>query len=633
MAIDVKMLIIVPYPEIEIQLREIIDNHPEKDLFHADIVFSIPYKLPDNLGSYDVIVGRGYTIDSIKKVNENILCIAIDLNALDVFDALNRCINAWHPRKIAYMWSPSMVEGLEALFKLYDVEIVAYQTSYEKLEETLIRSINDGCDAHVGGHLLDVYYSENYNLQFTKVTNSSKSLLHAVDDAIRAVRVIKRERESSSILNSIVQRVTEGLIHIDANGKICAANSYAMAFGNKIDGELIGHLYSKVFPWMNKPVEKASKGEQIYNELHNFKNYIISASYDPVTVESGIAGVIVTFQNVADIQRQETIIRKKLSEKGNVTRYNFNDIIGSSKLLQNTIETARRYAKSSSNVLLVGETGTGKELLAHSIHNNSEKRNGPFVAVNCAALSESLLESELFGYVEGAFTGASKGGKMGLFEQAHKGTLFLDEITEMPISVQGKLLRVLQEREVRRLGDNKVIFVDLRIISSTNKNIAKLVEEKQFRDDLLYRIDVLKIFVPPVRFRRTDIVEIFMHFIHQQSNRKNTKDIVLSPQGASLLLQHDFMGNAREIQNIAERVLVGNTTGLINEQDIRLALHPDDIAKISVTFPSISYFSDERYHIEKVLSETDNNKTRAARVLGIERSTLWRRMKKHGMLH
>ena len=175
----------------------------------------------------------------------------------------------------------------------------------------------------------------------------------------------------------------------------------------------------------------------------------------------------------------------------------FGDIIHKSAVIDATIDTARRYAASDSNVIIVGETGTGKELFAQSIHNASPRKNGPFVAINCAALPENLLESELFGYVEGAFTGSVKGGKMGLFEQAHGGTLFLDEIGEISLSTQTKLLRVLQEREVRRIGDNKVISINVRIISATNKSINQLAGKELFRRDLMYRLDVLRIFLPP----------------------------------------------------------------------------------------------------------------------------------------
>jgi transcriptional regulator with PAS, ATPase and Fis domain len=629
----VKMLAVIPYPEMKLPLRGIIDKHPQKDLLHVDIIrLTISDVIPDNFADYDVIVGRGYALDRVRQVNTDIPCISIDVNALDVLEALNRCINTWHPRKIGYIWSSYLSEGLETLFRLYDVEVAIYRTSHDKLEEAILQSIEDGCDAHIGGYgLYDLM--GKYHLRLAIVESGIKAMSQAVDEAIRTVRVIKRERESSGILRAIVQRVPGGIIHIDETRKICAANSYAKLFGNKIKGEIIGRLFSDVFPWMDDSFEKVSKGEQIQNELHHFNDHIISASYDPVVVEAGIAGVIVTFQDITDIQRQETLIRKKLSEKGNVARYHFHDIIGSSNLLQKTISTARKYAHAASNILLAGETGTGKELLAQSIHNCSERRNGPFVAVNCAALSDNLLESELFGYVEGAFTGASKGGKMGLFEQAHMGTLFLDEITEMPISVQGKLLRVLQEREVRRLGDNKVISVDLRLISATNKNIGRLVEEKLFREDLLYRIDVLKICIPPVRMRKSDIVEIFMNFMHQQSRDKNLEEIILSPQAAAILSQHDFLGNVREIRNIAERVLAGNTSGIVDQEEIFMALYPDDVSKMSIHKPARSGFSDERHQLERILREAGNNKTRAAQALGIERSTLWRRMKKYGMIH
>ena len=206
----------------------------------------------------------------------------------------------------------------------------------------------------------------------------------------------------------------------------------------------------------------------------------------PVIINSRITGIVVTFQDVTQIQQVEIQIRKEMTDKGLNAHYHFNDIIHDSPEIDYVIEKAKKFASVSSNILIEGETGTGKELFAQSIHNASTRCNGPFVAVNCAALPENLLESELFGYVEGAFTGTAKGGKTGLFELAHKGTLFLDEISEIPLSIQGKLLRVLQEHEVRRVGGDRVISVDVRIIAATNHSLSRITEQGRFRLSLIH---------------------------------------------------------------------------------------------------------------------------------------------------
>ena len=285
-------------------------------------------------------------------------------------------------------------------------------------------------------------------------------------------------------------------------------------------------------------------------------------------------------------------------------------------------------------------SGTGKELFAQSIHNYSKRKDGPFVAINCAALPENLLESELFGYVQGAFTGTNKGGKIGLFELAHGGTLFLDEISEVSINVQSKLLRVLQEREVRRIGDDKVISVDVRIICATNQNLKKLIVEGRFRQDLLYRLDVLRVFLPPLRRREKDVLLIFSSLLRHYLPDNVEELPPLTPEAQELLLFTPFPGNVRELRNVAERVSVlHNFPDAITADELTMALYPEDIdsddhnaffdAPAAPVTPS--HASSEAQAIQDALKECNGNQTKAARLLGIDRSTLWRKLKKYNL--
>ena len=283
----------------------------------------------------------------------------------------------------------------------------------------------------------------------------------------------------------------------------------------------------------------------------------------------------------------------------------------------------------------MGETGTGKELFAQSIHNSSQRKNGPFVAINCAALPENLLESELFGYVEGAFTGTSKGGKIGLFELAHGGTLFLDEIGEISLSIQSKLLRVLQERQVRRIGDNKVIDVNVRIISATNKSIGKLSEQGLFRRDLMYRLDVLRLFLPPLRMRENDVELLFLHLLNVHS-RENRLPVPRLETGAlATLHNYPFIGNIRELKNIVERTCVFKTGDCITKQNLQDALYPPDLDGGPLPAPAHSLPDslslDEPERLRTALKQSGGSRTQAARILGMDRSTLWRKMKKYGL--
>src|SRR5690625_4003910 len=275
---------------------------------------------------------------------------------------------------------------------------------------------------------------------------------------------------------------------------------------------------------------------------------------------------MVAFQDVTGIKKMEGEIRKKIYLRGHIAKYTFNDIIYKSDVVDQTIEIAKSYSEVDSNILIIGETGTGKEMYTQSIHNQSARKDKPFVAINCAALPESLLESELFGYVEGAFTGAVKGGKKGFFELAHRGTLFLDEIGEISVNLQSRLLRVLQEKEVMRIGDDKVIPVDVRIIAATNKNLLEMVKNNQFREDLYYRLSVLNLHLPPLRACREDIPSMVHLFLRKYAG--TNQRIRITESALERLSNEAWEGNVRELQNFCERLAVLCKDHFIDENDV-----------------------------------------------------------------
>ncbi len=330
-------------------------------------------------------------------------------------------------------------------------------------------------------------------------------------------------------------------------------------------------------------------------------------------------------------------MRKRLRARGHLAKYDFSDILGESEKIKDAIEKAKRFGKVDATVLIYGETGTGKEFFAHAIHNVSSRKNGPFIAVNCAAMPESLLESELFGYAEGAFTGAKKGGKRGLFEAADGGTIFLDEISEMSDKLQTRLLRVLQEYEIMRLGDNRVIRIDVRVIAATNRNLHKMVAEKLFRADLFYRINVLTLVIPSLRERREDIPVLVDHFLHL-FNRKFGKNIKgVERRGMELLAAHDWPGNIRELKNIMERLVILSDGEYIPAELVAESLYtssewrptePVRQGQPDVTPGQRRISRLEEEAIREALIAAKGNKKKAAALLGISRTTLWRRLKK-----
>jgi len=323
------------------------------------------------------------------------------------------------------------------------------------------------------------------------------------------------------------------------------------------------------------------------------------------------------------LRREVTHLRREVYKE-----YSFHQILGKSRPMQEVFELIRRVADSPSNLLITGESGTGKELVAKAIHYNSDRRDRPFVAVNSAAIPEQLLESELFGHMRGAFTDA-KADRPGLFEEAQKGTLFLDEISELPLMLQAKLLRAIQEREIRRVGSTKSIPVDVRIIAATNLNLADEVKAKHFREDLYYRLNVIEIRLPPLRDRRDDIPLLVENFLHKcaKANRKPLQGI--SESSLALLIDYSWPGNVRELENIIERAVTLARGEKIMPEDLPATVQGsrgdrrvlDDAAERTLPLQKVEW-----EYIKKILEKTGGNKYQAAQALGIDRKTLYRKL-------
>ncbi len=318
-------------------------------------------------------------------------------------------------------------------------------------------------------------------------------------------------------------------------------------------------------------------------------------------------------------------------------KFDRRQIIGHSRAITQLLETVAYVAPSEATVMITGESGTGKELLAGAIHFNSPRRNGPFVKINCAAITETLLESELFGHEKGAFTGADK-RKDGRFAQAHGGSLFLDEVSEMPVTMQIKLLRVLQEREVTRVGGASVIKVDVRLVAATNRNLSERIQQGLFREDLYYRLNVITLDIPPLRNRKEDIPLLASRFL-KIFTHKNSKPLKgFTPQAMDSLIRHDWPGNVRELMNAVERGVVLARSEYLEKNDLPFLAQADpDPGKQAFTKNQAADITRpleamEKDHILKTLAAVDNNKSEAARSLGITRKTLHKKLKKYGVM-
>ncbi|MCF8143640.1 MAG: sigma-54 dependent transcriptional regulator [Deltaproteobacteria bacterium] len=336
--------------------------------------------------------------------------------------------------------------------------------------------------------------------------------------------------------------------------------------------------------------------------------------FDPDEVEVQIKKILAHKELVLE----NILLRKKLEES-----YQFDEIIGKSDAMQEVFALIARVAPTDSTVLITGESGTGKELIARAIHGNSHRCFMPFIAVSCGALPDSLLESELFGYEKGAFTGAEH-TKKGRFEMAHRGTLFLDEIGDVSLKTQVNLLRVLQQKEVQRLGSEKVMEVDVRIIAATNRDLAKAIQEKRFREDLYYRLNVIHIEVPPLRARRDDIPLLTDAFVRKYCLEMNREEAKVEASALKQLMAYDWPGNVRELENIIERALVIGQGKEISADDLPFSRGKTGLE----TFPK-SLKKMEKMHIERVLEAAGWNISQAARDLDIDRQTLYNKLEKY----
>ncbi len=368
----------------------------------------------------------------------------------------------------------------------------------------------------------------------------------------------------------------------------------------------------------------------------------VVVSVSPVIVDDQLKGSVGVVHDVSEIVRlTDELDRMKKIVRQLEAKYSFDEVVALSPLTAQAVDQARRVASTSATVLLRGESGTGKELFAHAVHSASPRKSKPFVRVNCAALTESLLESELFGYVDGAFTGARRGGRRGLFEEAEGGTLFLDEVGVMNLTSQAHLLRVLQEKEIVRVGDSKPIPVDVRVIAATNVPLEQLVAEGRFREDLYYRINTFMIDLPPLRDRREDIRPLAAYFLRKFAAEAGKDIRSFSSDAAVLMDEYTWPGNVRELKNAVERAVVLCSGTEILSTDLPRSLrvssrttqapaaggHSPDLAEGGAT----TIEGAERALIISALERAGGNVSAAARMLGITRNTLRYRIKKHGI--
>jgi len=569
----------------------------------------------------DVLLSRGITAQLLKET-QSIPVVDIPVQGIDLIRCLHDCKIHFGKKKVAVIGSLNMIYGVEELSDIVELPIQSYIMNDNEESELLVdRAVKDGCEVILSG-VKTCGYARSRGLANLLIRTGKESFRQALSEAKRLALVSRREQEKVKRYQTILDHAYEGVIAIDGKGKVTVFNTAAQQTLSISEPSLVGKSVYDILP-QGKLRAILLNTEDYHEHIITYQSIQLAVKKVAIFLKGKRVGNMVTFQDVTGIQAMERKIRKKIYLRGHIAKHSFDDILHVSSKIRETIETAKRYAEVDANILIIGETGTGKEIFAQSIHNHSSRKYRPFVAINCAALPENLLESELFGYVEGAFTGAMKGGKQGFFELAHGGTIFLDEIGEISPILQSRLLRVLQEREIMRIGDDKVIPVDVRVLSATNKDLYQLVKQGEFREDLYYRLDVLRLTLPPLRERKEDIPLLVDAFIRE--NIVGQAQVTITDAAKRKLTEHKWEGNIRHLKNFCERLAVLSNGRPIDVIDIEKWIGGDQpVAKENALLDG-DY--SERERIVHVLRKSHFNKRKAAHELGISRTTLWRKMK------
>lgn len=651
-----RLAIIAPYRELaELAKQVCAELRVPVAVYQGDLSAGVDIATRLEADGVEAIISRGGTAEAITRAVE-VPVITIKVTGFDILRALDEARH--QASSVAVVGFANVVLGAETVGQILGLKVEQLLLQSENEAIIRVREARDRGVSVVVGDAISTKLTLDLGLRGILIRSGREAIIDALEQAQQAAEVRERERRHVQELRAILDHAYEGIIATDHAGRVRFVNPAAARVLGITATQASGRPLAGILPTVDIQATFES-GAPGVDELHRVGEKVLLLSRIPVAVNGNVIGAVITFQETSKLERMEARVRRELHAKGHVARYHLNDIIAVSRPMRSLLADARRYAEFDTTVLIIGETGTGKELLAQGIHNASPRRDGPFVAVNCAALPESLLESELFGYDEGAFTGARRGGKAGLFELAHRGTIFLDEIGEISPGVQARLLRVLEEREVMRVGGDRVIPVDVRVIAATHRDLQKAVTEGRFRADLYYRLKVLELMVPPLRERREDIPVIFASFLERTSKRLSRKVPVLPEWAHASLRNYNWPGNVRELLNVAERIVASAEDGRISDTRLRRIVpeifsnradqsehrdqrYPGWAAGVGITSLSATEGGQTALRIE-VPVEGDLrtlekhllialhehlaiSTTELARRLGISRTTLWRRL-------
>jgi transcriptional regulator, propionate catabolism operon regulatory protein len=578
----------------------------------------------------DVLVSAGWS-GAVLREHAELPVVVITPTGLDILQALSRARQL--STRVGIVTYGDVTRELAQFKELYGLEIDQRAYANREDAEASVRDLAArGVEVVVGPGLV-TELAEAVGLKSVFIY-SRDSVHDAMRRAIEIARVARTEEARRERIDAILSHLAEGVVAVDGEERVQSINPAMQRLLGVTAEQALGARLSALAPTLGLGRVLQTGGEEL-ESIQKVGKRLLVTNRIPLQEHGVRTGAVLTCQDATAIERADRSLRSEHRPRRFVARYRIADLVGESDAAVECRALAGRYARTEATVLITGESGTGKEVVAQGIHEGSARRERPFVAVNCAAFPETLLESELFGYEEGAFTGSRRGGRPGLFEAAHTGTIFLDEVGDVPLPLQSRLLRVLQEREVLRLGSNDPTPVDVRVLAATNRDLAREVDEGRFRKDLYYRLAILRLHLPPLAARRDDVAPIARHLLTRALARHGSTieaDEVLAKL-LPRMTRYAWPGNIRELDNVLERiaVLCAEAGSAKAVRTRHLASVVPELFRDGAPPPATGTLANlrrdaERERIARVLQECGGDRVLAAKRLGIGRTTLWRKL-------
>jgi transcriptional regulator with PAS, ATPase and Fis domain len=612
---DVKdMAVIVPDPKLRRVLEKIRGETGMEMSLHMGLYDdAAPIARRLAAAGARVLISRGETATIIRNCNLPVPVLEIPITECDVTPLLVQALRV-SPR-FAVAGFGQVVRSAQAITSVLGPEVEIFQIESVKAIPEILAELERRKFTVVIGNPQLVDLAQAKGMIGFPLTSREETVMAVLREAMKLVDLSRSGFAWQMRHQALLETTREKFFLLDSEGRMLNSNTPDAPLDFTDFPELLDAVQSNR-NWSGIITDRGQtfvcKANPVYAGEQNCGAIVLLESARPLAM---------------DAQRENL-------RKGFIARVTFEDILCRSERMKEFIGTAKRCSQSDAAVLIQGESGSGKELLAQSIHNNSLRRLGPFVSISCSSIPAELMESELFGYQGGAFTGARKSGKSGLFELAHNGTVFLDEIGELPMPLQAKLLRVLEEKSFLRIGGDRMHHVDVRVIAATNRALADMVRQNAFRDDLYFRLAVLRLDMPPLRERKEDIPLLLKHYLARGSMQNNLQKPRLDEGALALLRQYPFPGNVRELRSIAERLAISCPGGTVSRDLLMAFLDFPETLPAGHCPPAPRAgraHAEEAVLIRKTLAECGYNRACAARVLGLAPSTLWRKCKKLGI--